>query len=120
MTSDSYLSLFALIVILSWWPIIIFILLSSCLHLLLICLLHGEELITTIYLFQILSSVSTFFSIDLQQLCFNIVHLWHKKALFIKQEWSSTITEYSQTTAVFKTGKKTVEYAFFYFNKYST
>ena len=41
------------------------------------------------------------------------VHLWQKKTLFIKQEWSSTITEKPQTTAVSKTGKKTVEYAFF-------
>ena len=60
MTRDSYLSLFALIVILSWWPIIILFYYHYVLHYYLFIawrpIMHA-----TIYLFQILSSVSTFF-----------------------------------------------------------
>ena len=53
-----------------------------------------ERNYTTNYLFISNFKFSVnFFSIDLQQLCFNMWYLGHKKTLFIKQEWSSTVTE---------------------------
>ena len=77
-----------------------------------ICLLHGEELYNNLLISNCKFSVNFFFHRS-STVILQYVHPWHKKALFIKQQWSSTITEESQTTAVSKTGKKTVEYAFF-------
>ena len=71
----------------------------------------GIIIYTTIYLFHILSLVSTFF--HLQQLIALICAPLAQEDTFIKQEWSSTITEKPQTTAVSNTGKDTVEYSFF-------
>ena len=76
MTADSYLSLFLILMSFT-----------------VICLLHGEKLYNNLLLilFQIFSLVSTFcpsLTVMLQY-----VHHWHKKTLFIKQEWSSTVTE---------------------------
>ena len=90
MIPDSYLRLSALIVILSWWPIIIlFYFITIMSTLLFVYCMERNYTTIFIYLFQILSSVSTFFSIVMLQ----YVHLWHKKTLFIKREWSITITE---------------------------
>ena len=103
MTPDSYLSL-------------VLILLSSTV----ICWLHGEEfnIQQIIYLFQInfLSLVSTFFSIFNSYASIR-APLAEKDTFYRARVEQHHITEKPQTTAVSKTGKKTVEYAFFYFKK---
>ena len=75
------------IVILSWWPIII---LFYHHHVyIIICLLHGEELCINLSISNF-KFVSLFFHRS-STVMLQYVHLWHKKALFIKQQWSSTI-----------------------------
>ena len=57
------------IVILPWWPIIILFYYHHVY--IIICLLHGEELYNNLFISNFKFSVN-FFSIDLQQLCFNM------------------------------------------------
>ena len=59
MTPDSYLSLFAVIVILSWWPIIILFYYHYVY--IIICLLHGEELYNNLFISNFKFSVNFFF-----------------------------------------------------------